>query len=69
MIRDALRKTGKVGLGQMTIGGREWLIAIGPLEDGLSMTMLSYADELKDAAPFFDECLRQSPRRRWSTSR
>jgi len=55
VIRDALRKTGKVGLGQMTIGGREWLIAIGPLEDGLSMTMLRYADELKDAAPFFDE--------------
>ena len=55
VIRDALRKTGKVGLGQMTIGGREWLIAISPLEDGLSMTMLRYADELKDAAPFFDE--------------
>ena len=55
VIRDALRKTGKVGLGQMTIGGREWLIAIAPLEDGLSMTMLRYADELKDAAPFFDE--------------
>ena len=55
VIRDALRKTGKVGLGQMTIGGREWLIAISPLEDALSMTMLRYADELKDAAPFFDE--------------
>jgi DNA end-binding protein Ku len=55
VIRDALRKTSKVGLGQMTIGGREWLIAISPLEDGLSMTMLRYADELKDAAPFFDE--------------
>ena len=55
VIRDALRKTGKVGLGQMTIGGREWLIAIGSLEDGLSMTMLRYADELKDAALFFDE--------------
>jgi DNA end-binding protein Ku len=55
VIRDALRQTGKVGLGQMTIGGREWLIAISPLEDGLSMTMLRYADELKDATPFFDE--------------
>ena len=55
VIRDALSKTGKVGVGQMTIGGREWLIAISPLEDGLSMNMLRYADELKDAAPFFDE--------------
>jgi DNA end-binding protein Ku len=33
VIRDALRKTGKVGLGQMTIGGREWLIAVSPLEE------------------------------------
>ena len=55
VIRDALRKTGKVGLGQMTIGGRECLIAISPLEDGLSMAMLRYADELKDAELFFDE--------------
>jgi DNA end-binding protein Ku len=55
VIRDALRKTGKVGLGQMTIGGRECLIAISPLEDGLSMAMLRYADELKDAESFFDE--------------
>jgi DNA end-binding protein Ku len=39
----------------MTIGGREWLIAISPLEDGLSMAMLRYADELKDAESFFDE--------------
>jgi DNA end-binding protein Ku len=55
VIRDALRKTGKVGLGQMTIGGREWLVAVTPLEDGVAMIMLRYADELKDAAPFFDE--------------
>jgi len=55
VIRDALRKTGKVGLGQMTIGGREWLVAVTPLEDGLAMIMLRYADELRDAAPFFDE--------------
>jgi DNA end-binding protein Ku len=39
----------------MTIGGREWLVAVTPLEDGLAMIMLRYADELRDAAPFFDE--------------
>jgi DNA end-binding protein Ku len=55
VIRDALKMTGKVGLGQMTIGGREWLIAVSPLEDGFSMTMLRYADELKDPASFFDQ--------------
>jgi DNA end-binding protein Ku len=61
VIRDALRKTGKVGLGQMTIGGREWLVAVTPLEDGLAMIMLRYADELKDATPFFDEVPRAKP--------
>jgi len=47
VIRDALRKTGKVGLAQVTIGGREWLVAIAPLQDGLCMAMLRYADELR----------------------
>jgi DNA end-binding protein Ku len=55
VIRDALRKTGKVGLAQLTIAGREWLVAIAPLEDGLLMEMLRYADELKDPAEYFDE--------------
>jgi DNA end-binding protein Ku len=55
VIRDALRKTGKVGIAQLTISGREWLVAIAPFEDGLLMEMLRYADEIKKAAPFFDE--------------
>lgn len=55
VIRDALRKTGKVGLAQVTIGGREWLVAVAPLQDGLVMEMLRYAEELRDPADFFDE--------------
>ena len=55
VIRDALRKTGKVGLAQVTIGGREWLVAIAALEDGLVMEMLRYAEELRDPADFFDD--------------
>jgi len=55
VIRDALRKSGKVGLAQVTIGGREWLVAIAPLEDGLVMEMLRYAEELRAPADYFDE--------------
>lgn len=55
VIREALRKSGKVGLAQITIGGREWLVAISPLEDGLIMEMLRYAEELRDPADYFDE--------------
>jgi DNA end-binding protein Ku len=54
VIRDALRKTGKVGLGQITIAGREWLVAVAPLAEGLVMEMLRYADELRDPAAYFD---------------
>jgi DNA end-binding protein Ku len=55
VIREALKKTGKVGLAQLTIAGREWLVAIAPFEDGLLMEMLRYAEELKEPADFFDE--------------
>ncbi|MFA5902162.1 MAG: Ku protein [Hyphomicrobium sp.] len=54
VIRDALKKTGKAGLAQLTIGGREWLVAITALGDGLLMEMLRYADELKEPEQFFD---------------
>jgi DNA end-binding protein Ku len=55
VIRDALRKTGKIGLAQLTIAGREWLVGVAPLGDGLVMEMLRYAGELKDPADYFDE--------------
>lgn len=63
VIRDALRKTGKVGLAQVTISGREWLVAIAPLEDGLVMEMLRYAEELRQPSDFFDEVPTAKPDR------
>jgi DNA end-binding protein Ku len=55
VIREALKKTGKIGLAQLTIAGREWLVAIAAFEDGLLMEMLRYADELKATDQFFDD--------------
>lgn len=55
VIREALKKTGKAGLAQLTIAGREWLVAITAFEDGLLMEMLRYADELKEPTEFFDD--------------
>jgi DNA end-binding protein Ku len=65
VIRDALRKTNKVGLGQVTISGREWLIAVSPVRDGdgLVMAMLRYADELRDPKDFFDEVPTEKPQK------
>jgi DNA end-binding protein Ku len=53
VIRTALERAGKVGLGQVTISGREYLVAIAPLGKGLVMNMLRYANELRDADDYF----------------
>jgi DNA end-binding protein Ku len=63
VIRDALRKTNKIGLAQVTIAGREWLVAIAPIGDGLLMEMLRYADELRDPEDFFDEVPDEKPQK------
>lgn len=63
VIRDALRKTGKFGLAQVTISGREWLVAIAPLGDGLVMQMLRYANELRKPADFFEEVPSAKPQK------
>ncbi len=62
VIREALRKTRKVGLGQVTVAGREWLVAVMPVaKDGLGMVMLRYADELRDPADFFEDVPNDKP--------
>lgn len=68
VIRDALRKMNKVGLAQVTISGREWLVAISPIETaqnggGLVMEMLRYADELRDPLEYFDEVPPEKPQK------
>ena len=53
VVRDALRQAGKVGLGQLTMRGKEHLTAIRPCGDGLLLETLFYADEIRDADPLF----------------
>lgn len=53
VVRDALRQADKVGLGQLTMRGKEYLCAIKPCGDGILMETLFYADELREADPLF----------------
>lgn len=55
VVRDALRASDKVGIGQITLRGKEYLAAIRPCGDGLLLETLHYADELRDAEPMFNE--------------
>jgi len=46
VLREALRSTGKTGLGQISVRGREQLVSIRPCGKGLLMEVLRYADEV-----------------------
>ena len=53
IIRDALRATKKYGVGQLTIRGRENLVAMKPSGEGLMLETLRYANEIRDADETF----------------
>lgn len=55
VVRDALRGAKKVGLGQLTMRGKEYLCAIKPCGDGLLLETLHYADEIREADPLFSD--------------
>ena len=53
VLREALRRTKKVGLGQLAMRGREYVVSIKPCGRGLIMETLRYADEVNKAAGYF----------------
>jgi DNA end-binding protein Ku len=53
VLREALRQTRKVGLGQLSARGREQLVSIKPCGRGLVMEVLRYADEVHKAQGYF----------------
>ena len=53
VVRDALRQTGKAGLGQLTMRGKEYLCAIRPCGDGLLLETLHYERDIRNADPLF----------------
>jgi len=55
VIREALARSAKAGLGQLVVGGREHLVAVTPVGNGLVMEILRYGGEVKPAKAFFDE--------------
>lgn len=53
VLREALRKAKKAGLGQLSVRGREQLVAIRPCGRGMVMEVLRYADEVQRAQGYF----------------
>ncbi len=61
VLREALREAKKVGLGQLSVRGREQLVAIKPCGKGLLMETLRYADEVRQGQSFFHEISEDKP--------
>ena len=55
VIREALKKMNKLGVGQVTISGREYLVAVGPVDRGLGMEIMRYSEELKAPKLYFND--------------
>lgn len=49
LLRETLRKTGRVGIGRVVVRTREYLCAVMPQGDALALNLLRYPQELVDA--------------------
>lgn len=61
VLRDALRKSKKIGLGQIVVRGQSSIVAVKPYDNGLVMETLRYADELREAGKFFEDVPNKKP--------
>lgn len=61
VLRDALRSSGRLGLGQFVMRGREYVAALKPCGKGLLLETLRFSDEVRNAAPFFADVESGSP--------
>lgn len=55
VLREALRSSRKIGLGQLSVRGSEKLVALKACGKGLLLETLRYADEVRQGGAFFSE--------------
>ena len=55
VLRDALKETGKVGIGHIVARGHSNLVALRPYHKGLMIETLRYSDEVQKPDAFFAE--------------
>jgi DNA end-binding protein Ku len=61
VLREALRHTRKMGLGQLAMRGREYLVSIKPCGRGIVLETLRYADEVNKAQNYFRDIADAKP--------
>lgn len=55
VLREALRRSRKVAVGQLAMRGQEYVIALKPCGRGMVLETLRYADEVNKASSYFRE--------------
>lgn len=63
VLREALRKSKKVAIGQLSVRGQEKLVAIKPCGKGLLLETLRYSDEVRRGQSFFEDIDDIKPRK------
>ena len=53
VIREAMRRTGKIGIGKLVLQGREHIVALSVNGKGFLMTTLRYASEVRNGEEIF----------------
>ena len=61
MLREALRKAKKVGIGQLAMRGQEYVVSLKPCGRGMVLETLRYADEVNKARPISATSATPSP--------
>lgn len=61
VLREALKQTKMVGLGQLAMRGREYVVSVKPCGKGMVMETMRYADELAKAQSYFSEIPADKP--------
>ena len=55
VLREALKETKKVAIGQLSMRGREYLVSLKPCGKGLVLETLRYEDEVRRAQGYFKD--------------
>ncbi|MGC4056523.1 MAG: Ku protein [Chitinophagaceae bacterium] len=55
IFHQALKKTGKLAIGELVLSAKEHLVAIKPYGSGMLLETLRYADEVRSADSFFSD--------------
>ena len=61
VLREAMRAANKVGIGQISVRGRETLVSLKPCGKGIVLETMRYADEVRRAQEYFKDIPASKP--------